>query len=247
MTPLGMRLKELRTLRGWSLRDAQGELGVDRETIAEAERGLRSPFPRTLRKLAEGYGVPVRELLELDALGKEGAPEEGQQMIDREWRRFVRDLLRPEITPEKVLEQAHEIVDTTYPKALKVSGNVAQQQILDDLLSAAYEHFHLAASGKAEAPQVGPSLLDKALGAARRDAQRDAQAIARLGASEGEPQSVSSYEEDKFRAELRTLGFPDEHFEDFVWPLVQLATKTEQLEERLAACEEERRLLEDRV
>ena len=90
-------------------------------------------------------------------------------------------------------------------------------------------------------------LLDKALSAARRDAQLDAQAIARLDASEGEPQSVTSYEEDKFRAELRTLGFPDEHFEDFVWPLVKLAAKTKQLEEQLAACEEERRLLENRV
>jgi putative transcriptional regulator len=90
-------------------------------------------------------------------------------------------------------------------------------------------------------------LLDKALGAARRDEQLDAQAIARLGASEGKPQSVTSYEEDKFRAELRTLGFPDERFEDFVWPLVELAAKTKQLEERLAACEEERRLLENRV
>jgi putative transcriptional regulator len=106
--------------------------------------------------------------------------------------------------------------------------------------------------GKAEAPQVGQSvstwnLVEKALGAARRDEQLDAQAIARLGASEGKPQSVTSYEEDKFRAELRTLGFPDERFEDFVWPLVELAAKTKQLEERLAACEEERRLLENRV
>jgi transcriptional regulator with XRE-family HTH domain len=90
-------------------------------------------------------------------------------------------------------------------------------------------------------------LLDKALSAARRDAQLDAQAIARLFASEGKPQSVISYEEDKFRAELRTLGFPDEHFEDFVWPLVKLAAKAKRLEEQLAACEEERRLLENRV
>jgi transcriptional regulator with XRE-family HTH domain len=104
--------------------------------------------------------------------------------------------------------------------------------------------------GKAEAPQVGQSvwdLLEKALGAARRDEQLYAQAIARLGASEGKPQSVTTYEEDKFRAELRTLGFPDERFEDFVWPLVELAAKTKQLEERLAACEEERRLLKNRV
>jgi len=93
----------------------------------------------------------------------------------------------------------------------------------------------------------GPVLLDKALGAAQRDAQLDAQAIARVFASEGELQNVASYEEDKFRAELRTLGFPDEHFEDFVWPLVELAAKAKQLEEQLAACEEERRLLENRV
>jgi transcriptional regulator with XRE-family HTH domain len=104
-----------------------------------------------------------------------------------------------------------------------------------------------ALAGKADAPETGPSLLDKALGAAQRDAQLDAQARARLFASEGEPQRVASYQEDKFRAELRTLGFPDERFEDFVWPLVELAAKTKQLEDQLAACEEERRLLMNRV
>jgi len=109
----------------------------------------------------------------------------------------------------------------------------------------------VGASGKAEAPEAGPgpSLLEKALDAPRRDAAKDAQAINRLVASEGalEATVASGYAEDEFRAELRARGVPDELFEDLIWPLVELAAKTKQLEEQLAACEEERRLRKNRV
>jgi transcriptional regulator with XRE-family HTH domain len=150
------------------------------------------------------------------------------------------------VTPETVSDAERGRRHPYLPTLRKLAA--AYDVPVEELLAREAEEPVLAgAPGKAEAPQAGPSLLDKALGAARRDAQLDAQAIARLGASEGKPQGVTSYEEDKFRAELRTLGFPDEHFEDFVWPLVELAAKTEQLEEQLAACEEERRLLENRV
>jgi transcriptional regulator with XRE-family HTH domain len=99
----------------------------------------------------------------------------------------------------------------------------------------------LAGAGKAKAPrEAGPSLLDKGLDAARRDEEKDSRAIARLHASEGTPQSTSDYEEDKFRAELRMLGFPDEHFESFIWPLIVKALRTNRLEEELARLREER-------
>jgi transcriptional regulator with XRE-family HTH domain len=76
-TPLGLRLRELRVERGLSLRDAASETNVDRDTIREIEHGERRPFGRTLRKLADGYGVPLRELLELEepVLPKAEAPE----------------------------------------------------------------------------------------------------------------------------------------------------------------------------
>jgi transcriptional regulator with XRE-family HTH domain len=82
-------------------------------------------------------------------------------------------------------------------------------------------------AGKAEAPTTGQasaplSLLEKALNAARQDAQKTARAINRLAASQGvlPATHITQFEEDTFRAELRALGFPDEHFEDFIWPLV---------------------------
>jgi transcriptional regulator with XRE-family HTH domain len=95
-----------------------------------------------------------------------------------------------------------------------------------------------------EAPgEAGPPLLDKALAAARQDQEKTARAANRLFASEGVLPgiNITEFEEDRFRAELRALGFPDEYFESFIWPLVVTAARVEQLEQALAACEEERR------
>src|SRR5215210_4403292 len=58
----------------------------------------------------------------------------------------------------------------------------------------------------AEAPrEAGPALLDKGLDAARQDEQKEAQAVNRLRASEGElsTTNISEFAEDRFRAELR--------------------------------------------
>jgi transcriptional regulator with XRE-family HTH domain len=65
-TELGLRLKEIRVSRGLSLRAASKLTNVDPETISEVEKGARHPYPRTLRKLAQGYGIPLRDLLELE-------------------------------------------------------------------------------------------------------------------------------------------------------------------------------------
>lgn len=93
-------------------------------------------------------------------------------------------------------------------------------------------------AGKAEAPAPGPSLLERALDAARQDAEKARKTINRLVASEGTVQtdSVSEFEEDKFRAVLRAQGFPDEYFEDFIWPLV---TELHEARQRVAQVEEE--------
>jgi HTH-type transcriptional regulator, competence development regulator len=106
------------------------------------------------------------------------------------------------------------------------------------------EFYAEPALPKAEAPrEAGPSLLEKALNAARQDEEKTARAINRLAASEGVLPGtyVVEHEEDSFRAELRTLGFPDEYFESFIWPLVVEAARVESLEQALAVCEEERR------
>ncbi len=92
-------------------------------------------------------------------------------------------------------------------------------------------------AGKAEAPAPGP-LLDMALAAARRDEEKLWQAVNRADASEG-LSAVTEYEEDKFRAQVRALGFPDEYFEGFIWPLVQEAVRAGHLEQENARLKEE--------
>jgi transcriptional regulator with XRE-family HTH domain len=160
---VGQRLREERQLRGWSQRDLARETGVNPDTISGIETEQHEPRPSTLRKLAEGLGLEVRDFFAEPALPK------------------------------------------------------------------------------GEAPSPGPSLLDKALDAARQDEEKDSRAMARVFASEGVPQSTPGYEEDRCRAELRELGFPDKHFESFIWPLVVKAVGADRLEQELARVEEERR------
>ena len=87
-------------------------------------------------------------------------------------------------------------------------------------------------------------MLERAVDAARQDEERDARAIRREKASEGVQRDVlSEYEEEKFRAELRARGFPDEHFEGFIWPLVSMVNQQRREISRLR--EENSRLREE--
>jgi transcriptional regulator with XRE-family HTH domain len=81
-TSLGRKLRVLRAERGLTLREASSLTGVTKETISGLERGIRHPHDVTLAKLAEGYGVPVGELLDEEismAVGKAEAPYPGQR------------------------------------------------------------------------------------------------------------------------------------------------------------------------
>jgi transcriptional regulator with XRE-family HTH domain len=85
-------------------------------------------------------------------------------------------------------------------------------------------------------PDVGlPDLLERALDAARRDAQTMARAINRLKASEGTLESthISEFEEDKIFLEFREAGFSDEQYHEFILPLVDLVVAQEQEISRL--------------
>lgn len=62
---LAERLRVLRARKGLSLLAASEELGVDRHTLRDLELGRgRTPRYPTLAKIAEGYDVPVEDLLE---------------------------------------------------------------------------------------------------------------------------------------------------------------------------------------
>ena len=80
---LALKLRVLRAERMLTIDQAAKRAGVMPETISDAERGRRRPYLPTLRKLAEGYGVPIKELLAEEAsgeplaAGKANAPQDG--------------------------------------------------------------------------------------------------------------------------------------------------------------------------
>jgi transcriptional regulator with XRE-family HTH domain len=59
---LAKRIRRLRRVHHWS----QEQLGasIQRSYLADLERGFRNPSVRTLVKIANGLGAPVRELFE---------------------------------------------------------------------------------------------------------------------------------------------------------------------------------------
>ncbi len=72
---LAAKLRLLRAREGLTLIEAAGKIGIGRDTLSDLERGHRRPVMPTLAKIADGYGVPVEELLEEPALaGKAEAP-----------------------------------------------------------------------------------------------------------------------------------------------------------------------------
>jgi transcriptional regulator with XRE-family HTH domain len=82
------------------------------------------------------------------------------------------------------------------------------------------EALSVAVADLQERPPV--PLAEAALDAARRDEEKAAKAVRRLFAGEGVLKSTNmvDFEEDRFRADLRELGLPDELFETLIWPLV---------------------------
>jgi transcriptional regulator with XRE-family HTH domain len=63
-----------------TLIEAAEQTGVGRDTLSDLERGRRHPVLPTLAKIAQGYGVPVEDLLEEPvAAGKTVAPPSSEQ------------------------------------------------------------------------------------------------------------------------------------------------------------------------
>jgi transcriptional regulator with XRE-family HTH domain len=59
---LGMRVRELRKARSWTLEQAARQAGLARSTLSKIENGQMSPTWDALRKLATGLQIPVPQL-----------------------------------------------------------------------------------------------------------------------------------------------------------------------------------------
>jgi transcriptional regulator with XRE-family HTH domain len=52
------RLRELRTVRNWTLKTVARKTKLDESTISYIERRLRNPGPRARYRFAKAFGVP---------------------------------------------------------------------------------------------------------------------------------------------------------------------------------------------
>jgi len=59
---LGVRVRELRSKRGWSQEELAGQARLHRTYIADIERGKRNPSLWTIVRIARALGCPVRDL-----------------------------------------------------------------------------------------------------------------------------------------------------------------------------------------
>ena len=60
---LGARIRELRTERGWSLDEATIRTGLSRSSLYKIEKAKMSPTFAALKKLSDGFGLDVPQLL----------------------------------------------------------------------------------------------------------------------------------------------------------------------------------------
>lgn len=59
---LGLRVRELRKARSWTLEQAAGQVGLARSTLSKIENGQMSPTYDALKKLAVGLEISVPQL-----------------------------------------------------------------------------------------------------------------------------------------------------------------------------------------
>jgi transcriptional regulator with XRE-family HTH domain len=139
------KLRVLRAQQGLTLVEAAERIGIGRDTLSDLERGRRHPVMPTLAKIAQGYGVPVEELLEpVEEMAAPKAPsrpspepEEELEETEEERRERLRDyrelmeraLSRLEsLYKETKNKDGRKLVDTT---VLTVFAAMGAQQFVD--------------------------------------------------------------------------------------------------------------------
>ena len=65
------KIKLARVTRGLRLEDATKLTGVSLSHLSNIERGICQPQLKTLRRIAEGYGVPLTDLIDDDPRGSQ--------------------------------------------------------------------------------------------------------------------------------------------------------------------------------
>ncbi|NOZ64746.1 MAG: helix-turn-helix transcriptional regulator [Caldiserica bacterium] len=93
-------MKDFRLKKGLTLRELAREIGISPAYLNQIENGVKVPSFKTLKKLAEYYGLNMQSLVVSDKKGK----YQIQNPLGEELTRYVRRLPEPYL--EKVLEFA---------------------------------------------------------------------------------------------------------------------------------------------
>jgi transcriptional regulator with XRE-family HTH domain len=117
------KLKELRLSKGYSTRQLAEAAGVSTRTIWELENRRRVPQPRTMRRLAEGLDVALKDV------------EEFREAIRHEASRGA---------PPEVLDQADEMeevfeVDLVDARFMRVAAQRSLREVMEYLISSGHK------------------------------------------------------------------------------------------------------------
>lgn len=127
---IGSRLKELRGIRGISLRSLAEKVGVSASFISQVEQDKCQPSVETLRKISQALDVPTSYLLEADQ--EEISPSEEVFEIRLPNRlpylsilaEFVGGVCRNHEVPEEVLQDVLLAVDEASSNIIKYAYEV---------------------------------------------------------------------------------------------------------------------------
>jgi transcriptional regulator with XRE-family HTH domain len=146
---LAERLRVLRAQRGMTLVEAAEQVGVGRDTLSDLERGRRHPVMPTLAKIAQGYGVPVEDLLEEPTL----AGAAWLQAFDESLR--FRSQAKMRLGEQLSLWEAAKHEGASYEERRKFLD--ATGRILDEASSVSRELMQNLGGGLAGTAESGPS------------------------------------------------------------------------------------------
>jgi transcriptional regulator with XRE-family HTH domain len=178
---VGRRLKEERQLRGWSQRDLARETGVNADTISGIETDQHEPRPSTLRKLAQGLGVEVRDFFAEPALPKAKAPgAAGPSHNDAVYEEAMEEFNQRHYGPSLIAQGWDRLTERWTQRLEKDDFDQRELEILVETLE------NLATGMEANAEAERKELVARYGAEAARDMSLLRPAINRLGLLVGE-------------------------------------------------------------
>ncbi len=79
-------LRRLREAQGLSKSQFAAMVGVSRRYLIKLESAKASPTLEMMERIAAGFGIAVRDMVDFDTIGLRMATDNGPGTVDMEWR-----------------------------------------------------------------------------------------------------------------------------------------------------------------